>query len=346
MIDSNAMVLTPALVKAAAGLKFANGSGIAQFFQSTTGKHFIDWFNANCAQKGAWAGKAIGAGADVTQRFDQIWNNIPIIFDSPTINLLQFTALMSILVNEVGQQLLPVTELCGTAQYPGLAYPFDSIPGLKISYNNSTQGNKLAGDLFFEDQDFWNAHGTRPGADLVRSNSNLKAQWNGTLYPRTIFPTAAEPNTGFIHQADFFKFRGRGFIQCTWRANYKPIVQFVQGYTGDQAIILRYKSAWAGKDPDVVCTISSNEDWDALFQDTDLIVASRAISLHSRSSGNYLQLSTDPTVLTANAMTPGSLYNMGRRINGGIAYAELFTERVVQLLNTLNYTGAAAAVSS
>ncbi len=346
MIDFNAMVLTPALVEAAAGLQFANGADIVQFFQSATGKDFIDWFNANCAQKGAWAGKAIGAGADVKQRFEQIWNNIPVIFDSPAINLLQFTALMSILVNEVGKELLPVTELCGTAQYPGLAYPFDTIPGLKNSYNNASQGNKLAGDLFFDDEDFWNAHGTRLGADLVRSNSGMKAQWNGTIYPQTIFATAVEPDTGFVHQADFFKFRGRGFIQCTWRGNYKPIVQFVQGYTGDQAIISRYKNTWAGKDPDLVCTISSNDDWDALFQNTDLIVASRAIALHSRSSGNYLQLSTDPTVLTATTITPGSFYNMGRRINGGSAYAELFTERVVQLLNTLNYTGAAAAVSS
>jgi hypothetical protein len=340
------MVLTPGLVEAAVGLEFANGSGIVQFFQSATGKHFIDWFNANCARKGAWAEKAIGAGTDEKQRFEQIWNNIPIIFDSSSINLLQFTALMSILVNEVGQALLPVTELCGTSQHPGLAYPFDSIPGLKSSYNNSSQGNKLAGDLFFDDENFWTAHGTRVGADLVRSNSTLKAQWNGTLYPRTIFPTAVEPNAGFIHQADFFKFRGRGFIQCTWRTNYKPIVQFVQGYTGDQAIILQYKNAWAGKDPNLVCTISSNDDWDALFQNTDLIIPSRAIALHSHSSGNYLQLSTDPTVLTATAMTPGSFYNMGRRINGGSAYAELFTERVVQLLNTLNYTGVAEVVTA
>src|SRR5438309_11553579 len=141
------MVLAAAIVEAAAALQFKNGTEIAQFFQTVTASHFIDWFNASCARKGAWADKAIGTGSDVKQRFQQIWDNIPMIFDSATINLLQFTALMSILINEVGQQLLPVTEACGTAQYPGLAYPFDSIPGVKGSYNKASQGNKLAGDL-------------------------------------------------------------------------------------------------------------------------------------------------------------------------------------------------------
>ncbi len=332
-----------AIVEAAAAVQFKNGAEIVQFFHAVTGNHFIDWFNAACARKGAWADKAVGTGSDVKQRFQQIWDNIPIIFDSATINLLQFTALMSILINEVGQQLLPLTEVCGTSQYPGLAYPFDNIPGIKSSYNNASQGNRLAGDLFFDDQDFWTAHGTRAGAAMVRAKAMLKSQWNGASYPRTLFPTAVEPESGFIHQADFFKFRGRGFIQCTWRSNYKPIVQFVQGYAGDHPVLLSYKNAWAGKDPDLVCTISSNDDWDALFQKTDLTVASRAIALHSNGCGNYLRLSTEPAILTASTTIPGSLYNMGHRINGGSAYAEQFSGRVVQLLNTLDYPGGTTA---
>ena len=69
--------------------------------------------------------------------------------------LLQFVALMSIFTNEVGAELQPVSELSGAG---GLAYTFDAIPSKKMSYN-STVGNRLAGDLFFDDQAFWQAHG-------------------------------------------------------------------------------------------------------------------------------------------------------------------------------------------
>ncbi len=331
------MPLTGPVVQAANALHFHSGSEIVSFFQAATGAHFIDWFNANCARKQAWAGKAIGSGQDVKSRFQQIWDNIPAIFDSGAINLLQFVGLMSILVNEVGAQLMPVTELCGSAGCPGLAYPFNDIPGVKRSYNLG-QGNKPAGELFFDDQHFWEAHNHLAGSDLVRAAPNAKELWNGAVYPQNLFPTSLDPvQTGFIQQADFFKFRGRGFIQVTWRANYSRIVAFVQNYTGTNTLILQYRTAWETLDPDLVCTITSNHDWDALFQQTDFVIASRAIGLHNRASGNYLQLSSDPELLTAPSPAPGSFYNMGRRINGGNAYATLFSQRAEQVLNVLNY---------
>jgi hypothetical protein len=158
------------------------------------------------------------------------------------------------------------------------------------------------------------------------------------VYPRHLFPTSLDPaESGFIQQADFFKFRGRGFIQVTWRANYRFIVPFVQNYSGSNATILQYKAAWEGSDPDTVCTVTTNKDWDTLFQQTDLIVASRAIGLHNHACGNYLQLSSDPGVLAASSQVTGSLYNMGHRISGGDTYATLFSRRVTQLLNTLNH---------
>jgi hypothetical protein len=325
------------VVQAAAAAHFRNGTEIVDFFRTATKTHFIDWFNAECSEKQAWSGKAIGSTEEVKARFQQLWNNIPAIFDSDSINLLQFVALMSILVNEVGRQLLPVTELCGNSACPGLAYAFNNIAGLKRSYNLG-QGNKPAGDLFFDDQHFWEAHSHLPAASLVRSRPDDKELWNSAVYPQHLFPTSLDPaQSGFIQQADFFKFRGRGFIQVTWRANYKPLIVFVQNYGGDNSIILQYKSAWQSLDPDVVCTISSNHDWDTLFQQTDFLIASRAIGFHNRASKNYLQLSSDPDVLSAQSLTPGSFYNMGHRISGGDNYATLFSQRVAQVLNTLNY---------
>lgn len=332
------MTVSSPLVHAAAALHFHTGTEIVDFFHARVQTHFIDWFNAHCANRQTWSGKAIGTTEEVKSRFQQLWDNIPAMFDSDSINLLQFLALMSILINEVGRQLLPVAELCGNAACPGLAYPFNNIAGLKRSYNLGP-GNKRAGELFFDDPHFWEAHSHLPAASMVRSRPNDRELWNGAVYPQHLFPTSLDPGqSGFIQQADFFKFRGRGFIQVTWRINYRAIVAFVQNYSGTNNTILQYKSAWQALDPDMACTISTNNDWDALFQQTDLIVASRAIGLHNHACGNYLQLSSDPDVLTTHALTPGSFYNMGHRISGGDSYASIFSERVAQVMNALNYT--------
>ncbi|MBV8070713.1 MAG: hypothetical protein JO270_12460 [Acidobacteriaceae bacterium] len=331
------MSLANSLVSSAAAVQFANGTEILHFFERLTKQHFLDWFHSTCARRQFWANKEMNTSEPVKERFARIWDWIPLMFDEPSINLLQFSALMSILINEVGDDLLPVTELCGRDEYPGLAYAFSAIPGVKRSYNAGEE-NRPAGKLFFDDPDFWSAHGSLAGADLVRAIPNLQETWNGAVYPQNLFPTSLEPDrSGFIQQADFYKFRGRGFIQITWRSNYRDIVGFVQNYSGADPTLLRYKAAWATKDPDTVCTTSTNEDWDELFGSTNLIVACRAIGLHNRAGGNYLELSADANVLTAASPQQGSLCRMGLRISGSKPYALLFRERVVQLLTTLGY---------
>jgi hypothetical protein len=331
------MSLTESQASAAAGVSFHNGTDVVSFFQSKAGEHYIDWFNQTCAGKQSWAGKQLGHSDAVKASFLQIWNNIPDIFGEPSINLLQFVALMSILTNEVGAGLQPISELCGSE---GLAYPFNAIPGKKRSYN-STEGNRLAGDLFFDDAEFWQAHGGLAPANTVRGRQDMKAVWNGTAYPITEFPYVIDKDTtAFIQQADFYKFRGRGFIQMTWRTNYKQLVKYVQNYSGAHPTILRFKSTWEEKDPDTVCTISTNDDWDTLFQQTDLIVASRAVGLHNEAAGNqYLKLAEDAATLMAMSDVMKSFYRMGLKISGGAGYAALFTNRVIQVLTTLNYLG-------
>lgn len=328
-------MITPQQVAAAAAERFSNGSDAAAFFEHRFRSHFVDWFNAQCAGRGPWQGKALHSSDGVKTRFLAFWNNIPAIFDEPSISLIPFAALMSILIAETGPELLPRAELCGREGYPGLVYPFEEIPGVKVSYNNSS-GNKPAGELFFDDSHFWSAHGHLPPADLVRAIPDLREEWNTPLYPQRLFPSSLDPaQTGFIQEADFFKFRGRGFIQTTWRVNYKPLVEFVQSYSGANATVARYRKAWAGMDPDVVCTVSANSDWDALFGDSDPIVACRAIALHNRANGDYLRLSEVAAVLSNSSNVAGSFYRMGLRINGGAAYAATFCERATEMIGAI-----------
>ncbi len=326
------MELSASQVAAAAAVSLANGRDVVDFFQKNTKAHFIDWFNGHCALKGPWAGKAIRSTPEVKKRFAEIWDHIPLMFGSASINLTQFGALMSSVIIETGAELRPVSELCGREGYPGLAYAFSNIPGVKQSYN-ACKSNKPAGELFFNDPHFWDAHGQRPLGDLVRAMPDVQELWNGDFYPQHLFPASTDPqHAGFIQEADFYKFRGRGFIQVTWRANYKRLVEYVQSYDGENETVRHYRAQWHGKDSDAVCSASSNEDWDTLFQNTDLVIPCRAIGLHNDASGHYLRLSSDAGTLNATHEAAGSFYNMGWRINGGRAYAAAFRDRAIRLV--------------
>ncbi len=120
-------------------LKFniTKGSDISSFFTQKTGLDFIDWFNEICANKEAWTGKNLGKSLETRLRFNQTWEQFPLMFGKKKINLAQFIALTSIFINEIGAEMLPLTEKVGRQGHPALAYPFDSIDGIKRSYNQS-----------------------------------------------------------------------------------------------------------------------------------------------------------------------------------------------------------------
>lgn len=337
------MTLSDQLAAAARDVLFQAGGDIDNFFVAQTGATFIDWFNRHLARNAHWPNLWLGSTPAVRARFTRIWDQIPTIFGTGSITLVQFSALQCILINEVGCDLQPVCEACGRTNYPGLAYPFSTIPGVKQTYNSAPL-NKLAGDLFFADDAFWSAHRNKPLAAQVRNHPQLRANWNGTRYPSSSFPTSVDPAlTGFVQEADFFKFRGRGFIQVTWRANYKEMISWIKQYTGNQPTLGEFASRWEGQDPELVATQSSSSDWDTLFQESDLVVACASVGLHNRASGNYLTLAHDAETLCLGEDRPGTLFRVGRRVSGGIAYARLFRARVIELLTTLNYLGAGSS---
>lgn len=322
--------LNGAFVAAALQTVFASASDINAYFARLGAVDFIDWFSTNLANVGPWAGKAIAASAAARANFNAIWDRIPQIFGSPQINLLQFASLMTIFVNEVGGGGLgPISEKVGTKDHPGLAYAFDRIPHVKQSYN--ADGSNWTALRCFNDAAFIAAHGQKALGNQLQNTADQA--WSGSVYPPGV-PTDVDPaKTGFIMEADFYKFRGRGLIQTTWRSAYLKLIKFVQSYGGTQAIISALATAWAGLDPDAAASSSSNADWDNLFMHSNLEIPCVAIAQHSAAGNNYLSLSGDVDVL--NGHHAGSIWRMGRTISGGDAYADLFRRRVIAICNLL-----------
>jgi hypothetical protein len=311
---------------------FTHGSQIDAWFTAKTGSTFIDWFRAKCANQGNWAGKTIDATAEVEARFVSIWDNIPTFFGAPSCSLVQFLCLMSIFINEVGHTLEPRSEIFGSSSHPGISYLFDAIQGIKRSYNTATS-NQTAYALF-NDADFIAAHGALPmGSQLAHTTDE---RWRGSVYPSGVSTSGDPAVTGFILQADFFKYRGRGFIQTTFRSNYLPIIQWIQSYAGSQATIVKYRDRWRGLAPSKVATISTTQAWDELFQQSSFAAPAVAIHLHDAGAGGYLKISTD--LATAKGTGAGSIFLMGKRISGGTAYANRFENRVLQTMTALRET--------
>lgn len=315
---------------------FASASDINSFFNDLVGARYIVWFNANLAGRGPWAAIRLDSSAGNLERFDTFWDLIPVVFKDSlvdsTITAIQFTALMSIISNETSGRFTPITELIGTTGHPGLAYPFDAIPNLKRSYNkNPGLGNKTAFECF-NNPDYIDAFGTLPASSLANTNDPV---WKGDVYPQATVSTSSAPSrNGFIIEADFMKFRGRGLIQTTGRDNYRRIIRFVQNYTGDNGVIQEFKSNWEDLTEDQAAFVSSNADWDRLFQETDLEIASASIQQHNRVAGNYFDLSSDEATLNGSAA--GSVQFMGKKISGSNTYAATFFERTAMVLNTLD----------
>lgn len=323
--------ITPAFLTAISAVKLGNSKDVNTYFTSKTGTDFIKWFNANMALKDNWGkigkreGVQMATDADMQNRFNQLWNQVPVIFGSSSINLLQFISLMSIVNNETGGKIKPVTELIGSAVSPGLSYAFNKIPGTKLSYN-TLGSNKTAYDLF-HDAAYKQQHGNLAMASSLKDTADTA--WKGEVYPAGMDTSKDPLKTGFIQEADFYKFRGRGFIQTTTRGNYKRLIEFILSYSGPNAVINQYKTKWQGKDTDTIATISTNTDWDTLFQNTELIIPCAAVAIHNKFAGNYLGK------ITLQAGVDANIKQMGKLISGANDYATLFYSRVLQIANGL-----------
>lgn len=296
---------------------FSDSSEIDEFFKKYNEGGFIDWFNSNNS-KFIKKGRALNSISNSSKpNWIKFWNQIPILFGKDRINLTEFLTLTNIVSIETGSKYYPGTERVGTSGHPGIAYAFDNISGLKASYN-TLSGNITAFDLF-NDPDYITAHGNKTLSNLLKNTTDNR--WKGESMPTGFSGNVSKETSsngktnGFLFEADFMKFRGRGFVQSTGRSKYRKLVEFIKSYNGNNTIINNYKQKWANYTTDKVLTISSNKDWDTLFQDTDLIIPSYALFEFSNSRKDLYHINTkDDRTISKDS------FNAGWRTNGAKAY--------------------------
>lgn len=336
-------VLSQRAFNALQTLKFSNAAQLDLFFKSRTGNDFIDWFNAELAGKGAFASRRIQPGpsedmAAVKREFAAFWDEIPLIFKKNDISLFEFAALMCIVVNETGGRFRSKTENCGSQ---GLAYAFNRIPNKKKSYNTLADAGNLTAYACFTNPVFCRAHAGLGMSDRLSGAVNpqkISEVWKGDVYPSGEFPTVEDlAVTGFIMQADFYKFRGRGPIQITGRVVYRRIVRFIQNYAGTNAVFLKFKNRWQTLSPDDACLASTDLDWDEIFSEkTTVALSLRLYADIAMPARNLFDLEESFDSLNADTRKVASIWSVGRTISGSEDYANIkYKPRVVEMLEAI-----------
>jgi hypothetical protein len=327
--------------------QFKTSSEINDFFIAKTGFEFIVFFANKIGGRASWGGITIPTDELSSIRFMNLWDNVVATMGLTSVNLAQFLCLQSAILNETGGRMDIPSEGVGIPNFPGLKYTYSAIPKHvppgwvkpyvgKGSYNASPL-NKLAFELF-NDGNFIAAHGARTNAAGHKNTTDAK--WKTSVYPLIETSPLKE---GFVAQADFHKYRGRGYIQTTWRGNYLPIIEFILTYTGTNAVILKHQTSWITGLPkpvglltpseleglkQKVATITSNEDWDELFQTSDFIIPLFAITAHDSAK----KLKAFKTDTAANCKA--SILAYGASLNGAV-YSQLLLSRVMAILNEL-----------
>lgn len=309
------------VVDACASVSLANAKDVRDLF----GGHpsFYDWFNATFKNVDDVSSRFPSRDTPNKRRhFDDFWDQIPVVFGGP-ITAIEFCALMAVNLEESSGDLTSAAEgMNGLGRpHPGLAYAFDRIDGHKQTYNHAPNRTALS---LFQDSLFVKAHNAKAGAQaILQRPGGIDPRWGGDTWPAGFPANVDETVNGFVMETDFYKFRGRGVIQTTWRNDYKLLISFILSAEGRKnpaldTLATRWKAAAAGGGDDVdrIATISTNADWDEAFAQN--VVLAKGVAIDSTAKNDYLlSLSRSADDLKKAKNVRGSLLYFAAHINGG-----------------------------
>ncbi len=151
---------------------------------------FTDWFNGFFRTKNGFLFQNFIS----KNGFYNLMQKIELFAGKSEITLQEFVAHFCIMYNETGGQFLPMREMGDSA------YFFLHNPPQKSTYNcnpNFLAGNQLKA---------WG---------IIQSDADVNA-WNSFVFPHNA-PLHVKKAS---ERCDYFRFRGWGLNQLTWRANY------------------------------------------------------------------------------------------------------------------------------
>ncbi|WSG98781.1 hypothetical protein U8P76_30560 (plasmid) [Rhizobium johnstonii] len=317
--------------------------GYTGFFFEAFGRSFEEIYNEAAASGAGRRAKMKPISLQGQERLRQFWDTYetsagalpPAMGEVPPTTLLDFLIYSAIFIHETGGTISKAAERFNPVdpalEHPGVAYLYNRFRPRGSSYQkasyNKSPPNRTCLELF-NDPKFIDRFKHLRLTERVISTSDER--WAGYKYPKNDFPTSGKSDiSGIILETDFFKFRGRGLIQSTWRDNYRKLVHFLMDIDRDlegSEIISGWKAL--GVSHDEICTLSTNEEWDRLFSENSHVLSVAAVKLHAVSRG-YRPVSWDPDV--ANSAGDNSILNFGKRINGSDDYAHELRQRVFVL---------------
>ncbi len=142
--------------------------------------------------------------------FENVFNNIDKWWLGPTLTLEEFIGMFCIMYNETGGCLMPIAENKNKTEEESARRCFNEIEGDKYSYNGG--GNRLAGNQINE-----MIAAKYPNEPDKKLNDQELARWNGKTWPE---PAPGSELYQMALECDFYKYRGRGLVQITYRGTY------------------------------------------------------------------------------------------------------------------------------
>ena len=276
--------------------------------------------------------------------FTRLWDGIPTMYDPQgAINLIEFLALdLATHIEGYGDYAV-VAE--AEREGFGLDYFFEAnwvAPNgrtvAKRSYN--TAPNTTAKDLFASTV-FRNAHDALLPAGAT-AWTPTDAAWAGTSWAATKAPASVTSDeTAFIRQADFYKFRGRGYIQTTNRANYRDLARALRAEIDSiPSPMWGIVSTWPAATATEAAfgrslTESRDEDWTNLFRSTGGVVPWLGVRTFSKAHSDCIHMSP-PKAASLLGNATGTVEFLGDEINGyGGALAEAVRKVLLEMYDSL-----------